>query len=26
MLADIAVRDADTFRRFAELAREASTA
>ena len=26
MLADIAVRDADTFRRFAELAREASRA
>jgi large subunit ribosomal protein L20 len=26
VLADIAVRDADTFRRFAELAREASTA
>jgi large subunit ribosomal protein L20 len=26
MLADIAVRDADTFRRFADLAREASTA
>ena len=26
MLADIAVRDADTFRRFAELAREASSA
>jgi large subunit ribosomal protein L20 len=26
MLADIAVRDAETFRRFAELAREASTA
>ena len=26
VLADIAVRDADTFRRFAEVAREASTA
>ena len=26
MLADIAVRDADTFRRFAERAREASSA
>ena len=26
MLADIAVRDADTFRRFADLAREASSA
>jgi large subunit ribosomal protein L20 len=26
MLADVAVRDPDTFRRFAELAREASTA
>jgi large subunit ribosomal protein L20 len=26
MLADVAVRDADTFRRFAELAREASSA
>jgi large subunit ribosomal protein L20 len=26
VLADIAVRDADTFRRFAEAAREASTA
>jgi large subunit ribosomal protein L20 len=26
VLADIAVRDADTFRRFAEIAREASTA